>query len=321
MSTPNVVGIDLGTTFSLAAYTENGRPVVVRDENGVALVPSVVSFHDDGSVLVGSEARKRALSDPDHTVFSVKRLMGRTLDDLKRELELIPYQVVEREVEPGRKVLHVVIGGREHTPEEVSAMILREVRRRAGNPTKAVITVPAYFDDSQRQATRDAGRIAGLDVLRIVNEPTAAALAYGLDERKSGTIAVYDLGGGTFDSSILTITDGVFKVRSTNGDTRLGGDDFDHALMELAASELGLDPRSRDPQLLQHLRDAAEKTKIALSDAVAADFVVELPERGIRYRRTLERADLEELLKPFIDRTIDKCRLALRDAQVTARET
>src|SRR5437868_1223612 len=235
---PTVVGIDLGTTFSLAAYMENGRPVVVRDEQGVALVPSVVSFHDDGSVLVGSEARKRCLSDPDHTVYSVKRLMGRTLADLKQELQLIPYQVVERDAGAGRKVLHVKIGGREHTPEELSALILQEVRRRSGNPTRAVITVPAYFDDSQRQATRDAGRIAGLDVLRIVNEPTAAALAYGLDRRRTGTVAVYDLGGGTFDCSILSIKDGVFKVLSTNGDTLLGGDDFDRALMSLVVRDL-----------------------------------------------------------------------------------
>src|SRR3984893_4368967 len=249
-----VVGIDLGTTFSLAAYMDNGRPVVVRDEHGIALVPSVLSFHDDGSVLVGSEARKRCLSDPEHTVYSVKRLMGKTLADLQQELKLIPYQVIEREIEPGRKVLHVKIGGREHTPEELSALILQEVRRLAGNPTKAVITVPAYFDDSQRQATRDAGRIAGLDVLRIVNEPTAAALAYGLDQRRSGTVAVYDLGGGTFDCSILSIRDGVFKVLSTNGDTNLAGADFDRALMAVVAKELGLDLTTRDPQLLQNLR-------------------------------------------------------------------
>src|SRR5438094_1607712 len=262
MSTPHVVGIDLGTTFSLAAYMEDGKPVVVRDENGVALVPSVLSFHEDGSVLVGSEARKRCLSDPDHTVYSVKRLMGRTLADLQKELPLIPYQVVEREVEPGRKVLHVRIGGQEHTPEELSALILQEVRRRSGNPTKAVITVPAYFDDSQRQATRDAGRIAGLDVLRIINKPTAAALAYGLDQRRTGKIAVYDLGGGTFDCSILSIRDGVFKVLSTNGDTYLGGDDFDRALMNVVAKEIGLDLSRRDPELLQHLRDQGERTKI-----------------------------------------------------------
>src|SRR3954447_17038934 len=302
----NVVGIDLGTTFSLAAYMENGKPVVVRDNNGVALVPSVISFHEDGSVLVGSEARKRCLSDPDHTVFSIKRLMGRTLADLQQELPLIPYQVVEREAEPGRKVLHVKIAGHEHTPEELSALILQEVRRRAGNPEKAVITVPAYFDDTQRQATRDAGRIAGLDVLRIINEPTPAALAHGLDRNRTGTVAVYDLGGGTFDCSVLSIQDGVFKVLSTNGDTHLGGDDFDQALMTVAAGEMGLDLSRRDPQLLQVLRDQGERTKIALSSAETADFVVDLPERGLRYRRTFTRAELEGLLAPFLDRTLDK---------------
>jgi molecular chaperone DnaK len=317
---PNVVGIDLGTTFSLAAYMDQGRPVVVRDEQGVALVPSVISFHDDGSVLVGSEARKRCLSDPEHTVYSVKRLMGKTLADLQQELKLIPYQVIEREIEPGRRVLHVKIGGREHTPEELSALILQEVRRRAGNPTKAVITVPAYFDDSQRQATRDAGRIAGLDVLRIVNEPTAAALAYGLDQRRTGTIAVYDLGGGTFDCSILSIKDGVFKVLSTNGDTYLGGDDFDRALMAVAAKEMKIDLSSRDAELLQHLRDQGERVKIALSRAEAAEFIVELPARKLFYRRTFTRAELEDMLKPFIDRTLEKCRSALRDAELQPKQ-
>jgi Fe-S protein assembly chaperone HscA len=316
MTTPSVVGIDLGTTFSLAAYMRDGQPVVVRDEAGTALVPSVISFHDDGSVLVGTAARQRALSDPEHTIFSVKRLMGRTLADLKQELPLIPHQVVEREAEGGRKVLHVRIAGREHTPEELSALVLREVRRRAGNPTKAVITVPAYFDDSQRQATRDAGRIAGLDVLRIVNEPTAAALAYGLDQRKSGTVAVYDLGGGTFDCSILSIRDGVFKVLSTNGDTRLGGDDFDQTIMAVVAADLKTDLAVRDPQLLQHLRDQAERTKIALSAAESAEFVLDLPDRGVRYRRTFTRGELEAILQPFIDRTLDKCRSALRDAEL-----
>src|SRR5260370_30540651 len=313
---PSVIGIDLGTTFSLAAYMENGRPVVVRDGQGVALVPSVISFHEDGSVLVGSEARQRCLSDPDHTVYSVKRLMGRTLADLQKELPLIPYQVLEREVESGRKVLHVKIAGQEHTPEELSALMLQEVRRRAGDPTKAVITVPAYFDDSQRQATRDAGRIAGLDVLRIVNEPTAAALAYGLDQRRSGTIAVYDLGGGTFDCSILSIKDGVFKVLSTNGDTYLGGDDFDRALMAVAANELKIDLSSRDAELLQYLRDQGERVKIALSSAQSAEFIVDLPARKLSYRRTFSRAELESLLKPFLDRTLDKCRSALRGAEL-----
>jgi Fe-S protein assembly chaperone HscA len=313
---PSVVGIDLGTTFSLAAFVENGRPVVVRDANGVALVPSAISFHDDGTVLVGSAAKERALSDPEHTIFSVKRLMGRTLADLKKELDLIPHQIVEREAADGRKVLHVNIAGHEYTPEELSAMILKEVRKRAGNPTKAVITVPAYFDDSQRQATRDAGRIAGLDVLRIVNEPTAAALAYGLDRRGTGTIAVYDLGGGTFDCSILSLSEGVFKVLATNGDTYLGGDDFDRLLMQVVAKEMNVDLSAKDAELLQHLRDAAERTKIALSSAEGAEFKVEIPSRGLRTVRTFTRTEFEELIRPLIDRSLDRCRAALRDAQL-----
>jgi Fe-S protein assembly chaperone HscA len=317
MTTPSVVGIDLGTTFSLAAYVEGGRPKVVRDANGVALVPSCISFHDDGTVLVGSAARERALSDPEHTIFSVKRLMGRTLKDLERELKLIPHQIIERETDTGRKVLRVKIAGREYTPEELSALILKEVRQRAGNPTKAVITVPAYFDDSQRQATRDAGRIAGLDVLRIVNEPTAAALAYGLDKRSNGTVAVYDLGGGTFDCSILSLADGVFKVLATNGDTFLGGDDFDRAIMELAAREHDIDLTARNPELLQYLRDAAERTKIALSAADTAEFRVEISARGLAIHRTFKRNEFEELISPMIERSLQRCRSALKDAGLT----
>ncbi len=320
MTQPSVVGIDLGTTFSLAAYVENGRPVVVRDDNGTALIPSAISFHDDGTVLVGSAARDRALSDPEHTIFSVKRLMGRTLADLEKELKLIPHQIVEREMDGGRKVLMVEIAGHEHTPEELSAMILREVRKRAGNPTKAVITVPAYFDDTQRQATRDAGRIAGLDVLRIVNEPTAAALAYGLDRKGAGTVAVYDLGGGTFDCSILSLSEGVFKVLATNGDTFLGGDDFDHAIMEVAARDIGINLERKDPEVLQHLRDAAERTKIALSSADSAVFDLNLPEGSRffqRYERTFTRAEFEKLIEPLIDRSLDRCRSALKDAGLT----
>jgi molecular chaperone DnaK len=309
----SVVGIDLGTTFTLAAYVRDGKPVVVRDATGSALVPSVISFHPDGTVLVGTAARERALSDPEHTIFSVKRLMGRTLAELQKELKLIPHQIAERDAGGGRKVLTVRIGDREHTPEELSAMILREVRKLAGNPTRAVITVPAYFDDSQRQATRDAGRIAGLDVLRIVNEPTAAALAYGLDQRKAGTVAVYDLGGGTFDCSILSIADGVFKVLSTHGDTYLGGDDFDRALMQVAAGEMGINLEGRkDPQLLQALRDQAERVKIALSSAEKTEFVLG------NYRRTFTRAELEALLAPFIDRSLENSRRAVKDADLRA---
>jgi molecular chaperone DnaK len=316
MSTPPVVGIDLGTTFSLAALVENGRPVVVRDATGAALVPSCISFHDDGTVLVGSAARARALSDPEHTVFSVKRLMGRTLADLKQELELIPHQIVEREAADGRKVLRVTVAGQERTPEELSALILKEVRARAGNPTKAVITVPAYFDDSQRQATRDAGRIAGLDVLRIVNEPTAAALAYGLDRRSDGTVVVYDLGGGTFDCSVLKLTQGTFKVLSTNGDTYLGGDDFDRALMHLAARETGTDLSARNPALLQHLRDAAERAKIGLSTADTAELAV----APLNYARTVTRTEFENLIRPLVERSLDRCKAALRDARLTTAQ-
>jgi len=323
MTTPSVVGIDLGTTFSLAAYVENGRPVVVRDANGIALVPSVISFHNDGTVLVGSAARDRALSDPKHTIFSIKRLMGRTLADLEQELKLIPHQIVEREIGDGRKVLHVRIADREFTPEELSALILKEVRIRAGNPAKAVITVPAYFDDSQRQATRDAGRIAGLDVLRIVNEPTAAALAYGLEKRKNGTVAVYDLGGGTFDCSILTLADGVFKVLATTGDTYLGGDDFDRAIMRVVATELGIDLTKKNPLLLQHLRDAAEQTKIALSKHENATLCLNLSQINGRFDpfvRQFTRHEFEELIRPLIDRSIDRCHSALKDAQLTTRD-
>jgi Fe-S protein assembly chaperone HscA len=321
MAQPKVVGIDLGTTYSLAAYMEGGRPVVVRDEHGVALIPSCISFFEDGSVLVGSAAKARALSGPEHTIFSVKRLMGRTLADLKKELQLIPHQIIERETAEGRKVLHVRIAGREYTPEELSAMILREVRQRAGHPTQAVITVPAYFDDSQRQATRDAGRIAGLDVLRIVNEPTAAALAYGLHHRRQGIIVVYDLGGGTFDCSILQLADGVFQVLATHGDTFLGGDDFDRAIMEVIAREQGWDLVHRDPELLQHLRDAAEATKITLSSQPTATLRLDLPANekrpAIHVERPFQREELEELLRPFIERSLECCRSALRDAQLS----
>jgi len=324
MTSPKVVGIDLGTTYSLAAYMEGGRPVVVRDAHGVALIPSCISFFEDGTVLVGSAAKARALSDPEHTIFSVKRLMGRTLADLKKELQLIPHQIIERETAEGRKVLHVRIAGREYTPEELSAMILREVRQRAGNPTQAVITVPAYFDDSQRQATRDAGRIAGLDVLRIVNEPTAAALAYGLHQRRQGIIAVYDLGGGTFDCSILHLAEGVFQVLSTHGDTFLGGDDFDRAIMEVVAREQEWDLTQRDPELLQHLRDAAEATKIALSTQPTATLRLYLPANekrpAVHVERQFSREELEELLRPFIDRSLECCQAALRDAQLIPQQ-
>ena len=315
-----VVGIDLGTTNSLAAKIIDGQPVVLKDALGNGLVPSVISFHSDGSVLVGTEAKARSLTDPLHTIFSVKRLMGRSLEDLKSVIGMIPQAIHETDAGEGRKVLCVDIGGKSHTPEELSAIILREVRRRAGNPTKAVITVPAHFDESQRQATRDAGKIAGLEVLRIINEPTAAALAYGLDRRRKGTIAVYDFGGGTFDCTILNLQDGVFRVLSTGGDTRLGGDDIDRELMGLFLGEMGLDARSRDadPSLLQNLRDLSERAKIALSDAESTTVSLPpTPRNPTGKTREITRQEFEDLILPLVKKSLDRCRVALRDAKKT----
>ena len=300
----SAVGIDLGTTNSLAAFVRDGVPQVVRDAAGVALVPSAISFHNDGRVLVGSAARSRAITDPEHTVFSVKRLMGRTLAEIGAEREYLPQEIVERETADGRRVLRVVLDGREYTPEELSAIILKEVRERAGNPTQAVITVPAYFDDTQRQATRDAGRIAGLDVLRIINEPTAAALAYGLDQQATGTVAVYDLGGGTFDCSILTLKDGVFRVLATHGDTQLGGDDFDRAIMH----KLGIGDASA--ATLQRLRNAAEQAKMELSNADSVKI------EGV----TMTRVEFETLIMPLVEKSIARCRAALKDAKLKPEE-
>lgn len=305
----HAVGIDLGTTNSLAAFVREGAPEVVRDSSGVALVPSCLSFHGK-EVLVGSAAKARALVDPERTIFSIKRLIGRTLTELAAERPYIPQQIVERETANGRKVLQVRIGDREHTPVELSAMILREIRERAGMPTKAVITVPAYFDDAQRQATRDAGRIAGLDVLRIVNEPTAAALAYGLHLNATGTVAVYDLGGGTFDCSILNLKDGVFRVLSTNGDTRLGGDDFDRAVMKHFASIRGLDVRNADALSVQSLREAAEQAKMQLSTKDEITFDGE----------TFSRSMFDALIEPLVGRTLELCRKALKDAKLKTSE-
>jgi molecular chaperone DnaK len=314
-SSAPVVGIDLGTTFSLAAVMGEAGPVMVRDETGDARVPSAILFEPSGAVLIGKAARERAAADPDLVVYSVKRLIGRHLADLEAELKYVPFQVVERDQTDGRKVLHVKIGGREHTPEELSAMVLREVAARASaaigkKVERAVVTVPAHFDDAQRQATRDAGRIAGLDVLRIVNEPTAAALAYGLHERKEGTVAVYDFGGGTFDCSILQITDGVFKVLSTNGDTHLGGDDLDLALLKSVETKALKALGDLTPELKQSLRDACERAKIELSEKDETQIVVG------KFHETINRGEFERLMAPFVERTIQCCKAALRDADL-----
>jgi len=319
MSESVILGIDLGTTNSLAAWMTPVGPNVVRDEAGSALVPSVVAFSADGQVTIGQEARAHAVQNPLATVYSVKRLMGRGIDDLAADLDFLPYPIVSGPHETVRVMVH----GQAKSPQELSAVILREVRRRAeaalARPiTRAVITVPAYFDDSQRQATRDAGRIAGLEVLRIVNEPTAAALAYGLDRREDATVAVYDFGGGTFDISILRVSGGVFQVLSTDGDTHLGGDDLDRELIDLITSEIRAEfgrSLTFPPATRQALRNFAEATKIRLSTDGQADVEVALGADRV-YRRTIAREEFEARAGRWIDKTLDLCRRALADASI-----
>jgi Fe-S protein assembly chaperone HscA len=323
-----ILGIDLGTTFSLAAYMDRGQPILVRDESGDARVPSVIHFSPDGTVVVGAQARSQWVADPTHTAYSIKRLIGRSLADVKKDLEFVPYQIFERQTLDGRSVLHVRVENQEHTPEVLSSLILKEVVRRADQQIgrrvrKAVITVPAYFDETQRQATRDAGRLAGLDVVRIVNEPTAAALAYGLDTRKEGMVAVYDFGGGTFDCSILKIDSGVFKVLSTHGDTHLGGDDIDRLLMEAACRREGKSLDLLSPIAKQALRDACEAIKISLSTEATGTLHFDssaVGEEAWVWNQTWTRGEFEELIGPLVDRTIKSCRNALRDAGVAASE-
>ncbi|MFN0207458.1 MAG: molecular chaperone DnaK [Planctomycetota bacterium] len=315
------IGIDLGTTNSLAAIVgDDGKPVAIRGADGDPYIPSVVSFAENGAVVVGRAARRRASEDPLHTIFSVKRLMGKGIEDLTEvERTYCPYEFAPVE----GKLLKIKIRGREYTPQEISALILREVAARASahfkeNVTKAVITVPAYFDESQKQATMTAGKIAGLEVLRIVNEPTAASLAYGLDGLHDGTIAVYDLGGGTFDISILKIESGVFRVLATNGDASLGGDDFDRAVVNKIALEMQQNGASaaalRDPKLLQSLRNAAERAKIDLTKNESAEIIYSDEAAGIHYRKTLTRAEFELCIAPLVEKTIAPCRRAVADA-------
>jgi Fe-S protein assembly chaperone HscA len=310
-----VVGIDLGTTNSLVACMVGGAPQVIRDPEGRALLPSVVAFGPGGPV-VGDAARRQLTRDAARAVYSVKRFMGKGYDDVKAELRYFPFQVA-----PSQEVVRIRIGDRELTPPEISALILRELKLRAerhlGQPVeKAVVTVPAYFNDAQRQATKDAGRIAGLDVLRIVNEPTAACLAYGL-QRREGTIAVYDLGGGTFDVSILKVKDGVFEVLATNGDTHLGGDDFDRILVDLLLDDIrarhGLD-LAGDVEAVQEVRLAAEAARVVLSDESRTTLTLPLGAAGQVYRRELDRDELERLIAPIVNRTLGPCRSALADA-------
>jgi molecular chaperone DnaK len=315
-----IIGIDLGTTNSLVAYVDERTrlPRIIPDRDGRLLLPSVVAFTEAG-IVVGESARRQLVRRPRSTVYSVKRLMGRGWDDVKDELAYFPFELAR-----GDGIVRIAVGGRQVTPPEVSAIILKTLRERAeayfGEPTsQAVITVPAYFNDSQRQATRDAGRIAGLDVVRIVNEPTAASLAYGLHRLSSGVIAVYDLGGGTFDISILRVKDGIFEVLATNGNTRLGGDDFDRALVEHLLDDIrachGVD-LAGDPEALQELRLAAEAAKIRLSADEHTTLTV--PFADFTYRREFARADVERLIAPLVNATLGPCRAALGDAGLGA---
>ena len=311
-----IVGIDLGTTNSLVAYVDDktGQPRVIPDRDGQPLLPSIVSFAGEG-VLVGAAARRQLVRRPQSTVYSIKRLMGRGYEDVKGELRYFPFKVL-----PSEGIVKIQIGSREVTPPEVSAIVLRSLKERAeahfGEPIeKAVVTVPAYFNDSQRQATKDAGRIAGLDVVRILNEPTAAALAYGLQRLHEGVVAVYDLGGGTFDISILRVKDGVFEVLATNGNTHLGGDDFDQAIVRWLLDDIrgghGAD-LSPDPEAMQELRLAAEAAKIRLSKDERTPLTI--PFDAFTYSREITRGDLEGLIEQLVDSTLLPCRMALADA-------
>ncbi len=327
MADERIVGIDLGTTNSLVAFMQGEHPVVIPGEDGVNLVPSVVAMTgaDARSFVVGNSARQALVESPERVVYSVKRLMGRGIEDVQEELKLFPFRMAE-DIGPG-EVLRIKLGEQQFTPSEISAHILRQLKRNAeryfGAPVaKAVVTVPAYFNDAQRQATKDAGRMAGLEVLRLVNEPTAAALAYGLDRKKEGIVAVYDLGGGTFDISILKLQDGIFEVIATNGDTHLGGDDIDNLLIAIALDdiqgELGLDLRA-NAEAVQAIRKAVIEAKIALSTETTSRISVELPD-GKKYQRELPREAFEQIIKPVIDRTKGPCRQALKDAQVTPEQ-
>ena len=323
-----IIGIDLGTTNSCVAVMEGNQPTVIINNEGQRTTPSVVAFTDGGERKVGSPAKRQAITNPKNTVFSIKRFMGETYDQVTKEIERVPYTVTRGENNTPR----VEIEGRQYSPQEISAMILQKMKKTAEDylrqpVTEAVITVPAYFSDSQRQATKEAGKIAGLDVKRIINEPTAAALAYGLDKKnKNMKVAVFDLGGGTFDISIMELGDGVFEVKSTNGDTHLGGDDFDHKVIEWLAQEFasengGADLR-KDPMALQRLKDAAEKAKIELSSQTSTEINLPyiMPVDGVPKHlvKTLTRAKFEQLCDDLFQRTIIPCRKALEDAHLSA---
>ena len=329
-----VIGIDLGTTNSCVAVMEGGKPKVIENAEGARTTPSVVAFTKDGERLIGQPAKRQAVTNPDNTIFAVKRLIGRRFDDpiTKKDTELVPYKIVKGS--NGDAWVHA--GDKDYSPSQISAFILQKMKETAEaylgeTVTQAVITVPAYFNDAQRQATKDAGQIAGLEVLRIINEPTAAALAYGLEKDDGKTIAVYDLGGGTFDVSVLEIGDGVFEVKSTNGDTFLGGEDFDARIVNWLADKFkakeNIDLRT-DRLALQRLKEAAEKAKIELSSAATTEinqpFITARMEGGtttpLHLVETISRADLEKMVEDLIERTIEPCKKALKDAGIDAKD-
>ena len=325
-----IIGIDLGTTNSCVAVMEGNQPTVIINDEGSRTTPSVVAFTENGERKVGNPAKRQAITNPKNTIFSIKRFMGETYDQVTKEIARVPYTVVRGENNTPR----VDINGHLYSPQEISAIILQKMKKTAEDylrqeVTEAVITVPAYFSDSQRQATKEAGKIAGLDVKRIINEPTAAALAYGLDKKsKNMKVAVYDLGGGTFDISILELGDGVFEVKSTNGDTHLGGDDFDQAIIDWLASEFakensGMDLK-KDPMALQRLKEAAEKAKIELSSAASAEinlpYITAVDGMPKHLVKTLTRAKFEALCDDLFQRSIEPCRKALADAHLSASD-
>src|SRR6266487_390873 len=323
-----IIGIDLGTTNSVVAVMEGGEPVVITNPEGSRLTPSVVAFTKTGERLVGQVAKRQAVTNPENTIFSIKRFMGRKFDEVSEEMKMVPYRVARS----ANGDVRIAAAGKEYSPPEISAMILQKLRQAAdeylGQPvTKAVITVPAYFNDAQRQATKDAGQIAGLEVMRIVNEPTAAALAYGLDKKKDETIAVYDFGGGTFDISILEVGEGVVEVKSTNGDTHLGGDNIDQRIIDWILAEFKKDQGvdlSKDPMAMQRLKEAAEKAKIELSSVVETEinlpFITADASGPKHLQLKLNRSKLEQMIEDLISRSIPPCKQALKDAGVEPKD-
>lgn len=323
-----IIGIDLGTTNSVVAVMEGGEPVVIPNSEGSRTTPSIVGFTKSGEILVGATAKRQMITNPNNTVYSIKRFMGRRLNEVPEETSMVPYKVKNGVNE----LANVEAGGKDYTPQEISAMILQKMKQTAEDylgdkVTEAVITVPAYFNDSQRKATKEAGEIAGLNVLRIINEPTAASLAYGLDKKANEKIAVYDLGGGTFDISILEIGDGLFEVKATNGDTHLGGDNFDQRIVDYIAQEFqkeqGIDLR-KDPMALQRLREAAEKAKIELSSTLQTDinlpFITADASGPKHLQITLTRSKFEQLIEDLVQRTLGPCETALKDSSLKNAE-